>query len=532
MDVRVSIHAHVRWATCWRHCLFLCRPVSIHAHVRWATLMRRLRDPEARVSIHAHVRWATRCVGYSAKSGPSFNPRPRTVGDRSYSRTHVCNGQFQSTPTYGGRLDLMALAGLREKVSIHAHVRWATGVDVDAGTCKVVSIHAHVRWATRGQFFTPYHVCVSIHAHVRWATRISLSRIGSRLSFNPRPRTVGDPQFFRARPGGRSFNPRPRTVGDGITVTMPDTKSGFQSTPTYGGRPGLPVTSCTRLLFQSTPTYGGRRRRDAKNAMTATSFNPRPRTVGDSPSFRSRLGPPLFQSTPTYGGRRAAHRAAHLPTPVSIHAHVRWATERRSHSAESGGGFNPRPRTVGDRRDAKNAMTATSFNPRPRTVGDDLRRIRPNGSGRFQSTPTYGGRRRKRRGCFGRQHVSIHAHVRWATLRRIRNRSTLCSFNPRPRTVGDEFSTPGRTLQTSFNPRPRTVGDHFSGICNEHRKQFQSTPTYGGRPVSALESRFFKKVSIHAHVRWATLSAPGGFPLQLVSIHAHVRWATHSSNGI
>ena len=36
------------------------------------------------------------------------------------------------------------------------------------------------------------------------------------------------------------------------------------------------------------------------------------------------------------------------------------------------------------------------------------------------------------------------------------------------------------------------------------------------------------EVSIHAHVRWATVAAGFWRDLDMVSIHAHVRWATQN----
>ena len=79
-----------------------------------------------KVSIHAHVRWATFSVFRFLRTIQCFNPRPRTVGDKYIQRNYLEN-----------------------EVSIHAHVRWATSVEKRAWNAAFVSIHAHVRWATR-----------------------------------------------------------------------------------------------------------------------------------------------------------------------------------------------------------------------------------------------------------------------------------------------------------------------------------------------------------------------------------------------
>ena len=147
----------------------------------------------------------------------SFNPRPRTVGDFDREYHERARKEFQSTPTYGGRRGVGSGGSIAIKVSIHAHVRWATHWRTDERDRQSVSIHAHVRWATisgieltiiqqfqstptyggrlagqpqkrliwefqstptyggRRAFVVPVQVLedVSIHAHVRWATASS-----------------------------------------------------------------------------------------------------------------------------------------------------------------------------------------------------------------------------------------------------------------------------------------------------------------------------------------------------------------------
>ncbi len=142
----------------------------------------------------------------------------------------------------------------------------------------------------------------------------------------------------------------------------------FQSTPAHGGR--LDNQGCLTLsyTFQSTPAHGGRhqsirhqrllphvsihaRARRATTtitprATTQPSFNPRPRTAGDS---------------------------------------CVGSLSRTS------GCFNPRPRTAGDCVPRAFAQVHDSFNPRPRTAGDKMS-MDHEGYNTFQSTPAHGGR--------------------------------------------------------------------------------------------------------------------------------------------
>ena len=173
----------------------------------------------------------------------------------------------------------------------------------------------------------------------------------------------------------------------------------------------------------------------------------------------------------------------------------------------------------------------------------------------FQPTPTHGGRPERVHAQDRSAEVSTHAHARWATHLHDHIGTSLKSFNPRPRTVGDIRSvlfitlSPGfnprpRTVgdspekvslfaRISFNPRPRTVGDRFSAFmlgsmrmfqptpthggrrrepAAGHRwQQFQPTPTHGGRLLPVWPCTVLQKVSTHAHARWAT--ATGGEPV-------------------
>ena len=55
---------------------------------------------------------------------------------------------------------------------------------------------------------------------------------------------------------------------------------------------------------------------------------------------------------------------------VSIHAPARGATGDVQSQGTGNKGFNPRPRTGGDRSLVGKIVPVSSFNPRPRTGGD------------------------------------------------------------------------------------------------------------------------------------------------------------------
>ena len=301
----------------------------------------------------------------------------------------------------------------------------------------------------------------------------------------------------------------------------------------------------TPEVFQSTPPHG-RRPRLTLPFLTTLSFNPRPRTGGDVgplPGFRGYEvsihapareatdpadlcdGPRWFQSTPPHGRRPAADAkkitdnvvSIHAPAreatdteqpttnrvPVSIHAPAREATTVGPGKTTMTIGFNPRPRTGGDKRPTCGICGTSGFNPRPRT-GGDLRQTTTSsgwwsvsihapareatGYPRNRRDATFvsihapareatSGNSRCRRG----RYVSIHAPAREATIasgcvsaalhcfnprprtggdaRSPLLSSAVCSFNPRPRTGGDLWGMQGDTVQDGFNPRPRTGGD-------------------------------------------------------------------------
>ena len=256
---------------------------------------------------------------------------------------------FQPTPTHGGRPPVRRAERHRLSVSTHAHARWATVSWQGIRAAESVSTHAHARWATTLPLGILFYYTVSTHAHARWATSLEKTPSRSPASFNPRPRTVGD----FARKNSFTFS------------------SEFQPTPTHGGRLVGFHVPCTWISV-STHAHARWATFIAPSYQNVdTSFNPRPRTVGDVYATNWRYLVRKFQPTPTHGGRPDPLRPRFRVFSVSTHAHARWATRELN------------------------------------AFRDWLMM--------FQPTPTHGGRPARRRARVKRLSVSTHAHARWAT---------------------------------------------------------------------------------------------------------------------
>ena len=174
----------------------------------------------------------------------------------------------------------------------------------------------------------------------------------------------------------------------------------------------------------------------------------------------------LFQSTPPHGGR-----------PTSS--------------------FNPRPRTGGTPTAEAEGVSVSIHAP---ARGATRRTLRsgPAEWEKFQSTPPHGGRLRHRfeiHAPHGGRRVKIWRSVGLFQSTpphggrpggRAPGPDESVSFNPRPRTGGDDVNSPRPTCRRSFNPRPRTGGDcPWDGHPRRQlTRRFQSTPPHGGRPSS------------------------------------------------
>ncbi len=191
---------------------------------------------EALVSIHAPARGATSPPRFSTHGIKSFNPRPRTGGDRRGDALGTPALKFQSTPPHGGR-------------------------QADGSSC--------VLWCR-----------VSIHAPARGATCLRLVKRSCRLSFNPRPRTGGDRWYWTDWPDYLKVSihapARGATWRPFWLLQLP---RGFQSTPPHGGRRAVEGSIRENHVSIHAPARGATGRRGQHPRKPC--FNPRPRTGGD-----------------------------------------------------------------------------------------------------------------------------------------------------------------------------------------------------------------------------------------------------------
>ena len=231
------------------------------------------------------------------------------------------------------------------------------------------------------------------------------------------------------------------------------------------------------MSFQSAPPHGGRL--TFSRAMDCSrSFNPRPRTGGDS-----------------------VKGWVYPYTEVSIRAPARGATGNqicgRGHSFTC---FNPRPRTGGDVYPIDNRTLWNSrFNPRPRTGGDvvftashrsvlgvSIRapargatrgRCRSTIAPVFQSAPPHGGRRALSHGTLRATEVFQSAPPHGGRLARGGKFTARENcFNPRPRTGGDrgprkarENAVFRRFLREPLLREPTVTACLLSNVCGTQR---------------------------------------------------------------
>ena len=254
--------------------------VSIHAPARGATIHRQRRGVARAVSIHAPARGATSSP-CAPRSCGEFDPRPRTRGDEKPPGGAAVK-RFRSTPPHEGRPARQLQVGGRQRVSIHAPARGATG-----------AIRATRRRAG-----------VSIHAPARGATAWTTSRCSLGSSFDPRPRTRGDSGCGSSFTAPARFDPRPRTRGDLPQGCRHVRRRCFDPRPRTRGDVGLD-RRCRQLALVSihAPARGATRRR---------------RDPGGQPGFRS---------TPPHEGRLDAVGQRGVEAGVSIHAPARGATD-------------------------------------------------------------------------------------------------------------------------------------------------------------------------------------------------------------
>ena len=392
-------------------------------------------SPEYIVSIHAPAREATRhglrCRGQTS----CFNPRPRTGGDPTKPAGRLSTLSFQSTPPHGRRPAIPNLVSDARGVSIHAPAREATIDRPFMSPEYIVSIHAPAREATADARDWAFLILVSIHAPAREATLGVWTTLVLRLV------SIHAPAREATRDSGRGLNIHE------VSIHAPAREAtGPESAVSY-------------CLF---------------------SFNPRPRTGGDTPPPSSNSTVSSFNPRPRTGGDARLTRAQQ-PETVSIHAPAREATARRHKLRFSQVGFNPRPRTGGDR-----PMSILTFS-----------------LVQFQSTPPHGRRPSSQDIQLLRYCVSIHAPAREATYRRLKDAQAIAV----------SIHAPAREATSQWRGERRVQSVSIHAPARE--------ATFRG-----TSSDFLHLVSIHAPAREATFVMPFFNSESLVSIHAPAREAT------
>ena len=250
--------------------------------------------------------------------------------------------------------------------------------------------------------------------------------------FQSAPPHGGRPVSARSGLPGRSFNPRPRTGGDPRgELQMRNGKVSIRAPArgaTIAGGHGNGNVS-----FQSAPPHGGRPA-TAVMSRSVISFNPRPRTGGDRRFSIGRFAYRVSIRAPARGATGST-AARCRPSRVSIRAPARGATTI-SVVRDGGGWFQSAPPHGGRPPSCACQRGARSFNPRPRTGGDVKRAAAPLrrsvsirapargatwcisthvGERVFQSAPPHGGRPCPRRERTVGVEVSIRAPARGAT---------------------------------------------------------------------------------------------------------------------
>ena len=245
------------------------------------------------VSTHAPARGATIHLPAGWVSVEGFNPRPRTGGDEALSSILPAQPVSTHAPARGATLDVRRL-GRVHVVSTHAPAREPLDGRVTGGPDRVQpprgdftfrAEYTYCRVSTHAPHGRPSMYAGSDgsrrthapHGGRRWM--VGSRAVPTRVSTHAPARGA---TFYLS--GGiyllPSFNPRPRTGGDPCWIIF----FTFRAVSTHAPARGATITAyrsaAGRNAFQPTPPHGGRRLR-RKPSRPPGSFNPRPRSGGD-----------------------------------------------------------------------------------------------------------------------------------------------------------------------------------------------------------------------------------------------------------
>ncbi len=348
---------------------------------------------------------------------------------------------------------------------------------------------------------------------------------------------------MRPQPAWPCFDPRPRTGGDQPVSRGPIVKLVSIRAPARGATANCRSADCI-CLFRSAPPHGGRRAGRCWRARQS-SFDPRPRTGGDTRGNRIPSPGPVSIRAPARGATSVTH-LTDAERSVSIRAPARGATPRPTRPGRRSARFDPRPRTGGDfnvtvpprstvtfrsapphggrpvcgsvtkrslqfrsapphggrRQGADSASIPKCFDPRPRTGGDILVlwctttvrvSIRAPARG-ATARHRHAGRgldvsiRAPARGATAEAQriqadhiVSIRAPARGATAMKLGFRFDGSGFDPRPRTGGDQERCRPCRNLTLFRSAPPHGGRQPVGTTSPDEPSFRSAPPHGGR---------------------------------------------------
>ena len=143
------------------------------------------------ISIHAPARGATYYDKKSKSKHRNFNPRSRKGSDLPPNSINFCWRYFNPRSRKGSDTANIGKRN-KNKISIHAPARGATGIHWRVPGRRVISIHAPARGATEAGAFLNGASGISIHAPARGATGATRPRASGRIYFNPRSRKGSD----------------------------------------------------------------------------------------------------------------------------------------------------------------------------------------------------------------------------------------------------------------------------------------------------------------------------------------------------
>ena len=211
----------------------------------------------------------------------------------------------------------------------------------------------------------------------------------------------------------------------------------------------------------------------------------------------------IFQFSPLREGRRAGPQRRVHPSPISILAPARGATQSPAASATKLGYFNSRPCERGDSFCSLRRMAGFYFNSRPCERGDTWAAARSAArTGYFNSRPCERGDGVEKSGAFPGN-----------------------DFNSRPCERGDMMDNLGVAINDTFQFSPLREGRLFRQPSPANRRDFNSRPCERG-DAQAVVDAVQLSISILAPARGATSRITAMSCTISISILAPARGAT------